>query len=226
MPADDGFKVLSAVEQKFIRHYIRAGATEDRIAEAERKARINKGQGADMLRRKYKGRFYVQDEIERRKAMVEIEQAKIDARDISRVIQEDDQRERVTLKALEKALASIVGLEPKEHGHLVMEAIKLGLVYTGTIRDGRRERTVPAEASTGADEEENAKPGFYQSIFDAMRKDAAPDQEAVQEPRDLMPATVEVHAPPPKIKLQAPAPKPAPASTPAAKKAGFRVTFE
>lgn len=185
------FRSFTAQEQKFIFHFLREGAVEERVWIVEKKARLPKGDGAKMLKRKH-----VMAEIERRKAQVELEQAKLIARDQSAIAKEEDKRQSVTLDKLEQALDSIIALDAKTHGAIKLAAIQTGLVYTGTIRSGRMERTAPPPPPDGKEAESGAS--FYDSVFDRLRA-----EQGEVTPAPLMPA-----APSPLTPAFAPDPRP------------------
>lgn len=215
MPRDP-FKPLLEDEQRFVFHYLREGAVPEKAHVAERKARLPKGAGAQMLKRRH-----VTAEIERRKALVEFEEHKQIARDKAKIAAEEDARHSVTLDKLEKALDGVVSLDPKEHGSVVLEGIRLGLVYTGTIRNGNMVRLVVEDPNKTKDtpEDQNPSNAFYRSIFSAMPQGAIPDEAHPLLP-DTKPAALDPLAPmppPPVLKVQ---PEAAPAPPPAKKPAG------
>jgi hypothetical protein len=213
----ESFKSLSAQEQKLIFHFLREGGVEERIEIVERKARIPRGQGLKIIRRRH-----VAEEIARRKAQVELEQSKLIARDQNRAAEDEDKRQSVTLDKIERKLDKLLELDPEKHGSLVLSAIQTGLVYTGTIRNGRMERTAPPIAPAGT-EAAGEVTSFYDSVFDRMR--AAQGEIA---PAPVMPgaSTPEPIAPPPAPirPAQPPRPAAAPHTTKPPQKMGVTIT--
>ena len=219
------FKSLTAQEQKFIFHFLREGAVEEHIYIVEKKARIPRGDGIKLLRRKH-----VALEIERRKAQVELEQAKVIARDQNRIAEEEDRRQSVTLDKIEKKLDELIALDPKTHGALVLSAIQTGLVYTGTIRTGRMERLLPPQTPPDGNLPQGGN-GFYESVFDRMRAEQGEIAAAPVEAAPILPesapgqpvAAVPVSpvAPVAAAPRQPAAPRPAP---PAGKTTGVVIT--
>lgn len=198
---------LTVHEHRFVLHYLREGAAPEVVHIAERKARLKKGEGAHMLRRRH-----VQEEIHRRKILVEYEENRLIAKDNVAVVQRDDERDLVTLHKIEQALDKVLQLEAKDHGPTVLKAIELGLVYTGAIRDGNKVKLNVVDP-LGQDK---AKPddgdqhvrelGFYQSIFSGVKPSAEGQAAQAQvEPAPLMPED-DKPKPPPTI----PAPPSAP----------------
>jgi hypothetical protein len=215
MPRDP-FKPLLEDEQRFVYHYLRLGAVPEKAYLAEQKAKLPKGTGAKMLKRRH-----VIDEIDRRKALVEFEEHKIIARDKAKLAAEEDARHSVTLDKLEKALDGVISLDAKEHGTVVLEAIRLGLVYTGTIRNGNMVRLVVEDPNKTKDtpEDQNPSGSFYRSIFNAMPQG---DIRAEAHPLlpDIMPAVLDPTAPlppPPVLKTDPEPPPPPPVKKPAGK---------
>ena len=226
----DVFKELSRDEQRFVFHYLREGATQEAIPMAERKCRLAKGLGKAMLTRRH-----VQEEIARRKALVEFEEHKQIARDKARLAEEEDKRikeeearRQVTQKKLEEALAGLVELDPKLHGAIVLQGIKLGFVYTGTIRDGRIVRMATEEPTKPQEDTEDQNPAnlFYRSIFAnklqaEIQTEASPilptDKPAFLDPSATLP-------PPPLLKIPPPSPAPEKPAKPKSGKNGITIT--
>jgi hypothetical protein len=215
----DAFKGLTLDEQRFVFHFLRESVSSEneneQIRWAERKSRIVQGMGEKFLKREH-----VQQEIQRRRAQVELEQARLIARDQAKLAAEEDKRKTVTLDKLEAALDGVVNLDPEKHGGTVLEAIRLGLVYTGTINDGNRKRVVPADPTT----QENSpagEGGFYQSIFHGMRQGEVPADAMPLMPEET-PAALMPDQPaprPPVLRVnEPPAPAPPSAGNPKSKK--------
>lgn len=216
----DSFKPLTAQEQRFVIHFLREGAAEENLHNAARKARITEKEGKAILRRKH-----VQEEIHRRKVLVEFEENRLIARDNIGAAKQVDEAELVTLHKVEKALDGVLKLEAEKHGSTVLKAVELALIYTGTIRDGNKVKLQTVDPlgqdKSKSDEGEQAprEVGFYSSIFADMKKDgndggAAPAAAVAAAP--LMPDEVEAAKPAPKPPVPAPA-KPAKAPAPSKK---------
>lgn len=167
--ARETFRPMTADEQKFIRHFCRLGATEDRTEEAERLARLKRGAGAKMLKLRH-----VAEEISRRKAMLESEQAVLDARDLNRRELEEEKRQTITLDRVESKLYKLLELDPEKYGALVHQVIQTCLVYTGTIRNGNMMRTIPADPTLEANRTSATESSFYRSIFQPLRAGETP----------------------------------------------------
>lgn len=217
MPRDP-FKPLTIDEQRLVIHYLREGATPEVLPIAERKARLKKGEGASILRRRH-----VQEEIGRRQRLVEYEENKLIAKDKVAVAQRDDERDLVTLHKIEAALDKVIALDAKDHGQVVLKAIELGLIYTGSIRDGNKVKisTIDPLGQDKPKEDEptdtpNKEDGFYRSIFANMKGETSV-VPAQSEPAPLMPAD-DKPKPPPTVPVPPQAPKAAPAPKPPAPK--------
>lgn len=203
MPRDP-FKPLLEKEQKFVFHYIREGCADEKLNLVARRCRLPMDEAKSMLRR-----AHVQEEIRRRRALVEFEEHKLIARDKTALAREEDERDRVTLSKAEKALNGVLTLEAKDHGAIILKAVELALVYTGTIRNGNTVKLnkgdlEPGQNPLAAAPPEAAGPSFYRSIFAAERDDAeATAPEPVEPPAPLIPD------------LDTPRPKPQPKAKPA-----------
>lgn len=215
MPSSEVFRSLTAQQQKFIFHFLREGGVEENIWVAEKKSRLPKGEGVRLYKLKH-----VRAEIDRRKAQVELEEAKQIARDKSGLAREEDTRQKVTLDKVEAKLDSLLALDPKTHGSLVLATIQTALVYTGTIRSGKMERMLPPPDPEGKDGAGTATGNFYDSIFDPMRA-----KQDLTAPAPLMPEDAPKTSPAPKAPVPpAATPKAAPAG-PEAKPAKYSVTI-
>lgn len=208
MPRDP-FLPLTRQEQRFVIHYLREGATPEVLEIAERKARLKKGDGKAMLRRKH-----VVDEIRRRQILVEYEENRLIAKDKIAVAQRDDERDLVTLHKIESALDKVIALDAKDHGQVVLKAIELGLIYTGSIRDGNKVKiqTVDPLGLDKPKDEPTDQPtkedGFYRSIFANLKEGTTSAVPVQLEPAPLMPAD-DKPKPVPDVPITAPTPKPA-----------------
>lgn len=212
----DVCKPLNPEEQRFTFHFAREGFHEERMSVVERKARLKKGAGAFILRRQH-----VQRDLAQKKAMVDLEQARLIARDQNRAAEKEDARQQVTLDKLEKKLDELLALDPETHGALVHEVIKTGLVYAGVVRAGRLERVPPIRR--GEDEAQGQAESIYRSVFAGLRQDHPAGAEAV-EAAPLMPEDPAVSVPPaeplPKPPLPRPPKPPVHAEKPSARKDG------
>lgn len=177
----DRFTPLTGDEQKFVFHICREGGAPEKAAVAERRARLKKGAGAQMLKRRH-----VAEEIARRMGAITFEENRLIAKGNVRAAEEEAERDKVTLSTAERALAGVINLPPKEHASAVLEAVRLAMVYTGTIKDGNRERIGSLKNADGSDP---VKPndGVYRSIFDSMREGDAYVLPNDAEPAPLIP---------------------------------------
>ena len=186
MPRDP-FKPLTPQEQATVFHYVREGCHEENLRIVERKAKLPKGKGLEIVRRKH-----VAQEIERRKAMVEMEQARLIARDQNRNAEAEDRRQRVTLDKLEKTLDRVLDLDPKTHSGAVLEGVRIGLVYAGIAKSGKLERVIPVKHPEGETQEGEVGDGMYRSVFASL----AADVPAAPEPAQLLPGEAGSQQPP------------------------------
>lgn len=223
MPRDPTLP-LNRQEQRFVIHFLREGATPEVVHIAERKARMKAGEGKKVLRRKH-----VQEEIHRRKVLVEYEENRLIAKDSIDAAKRDDERDMVTLHKIESALDKVIALDAEKHGQTVLKAIELGLIYTGSIRDGNKVKlsTVdPLGQDKGKPDDGEMKPreeGFYASIFAGMKAGGDGNGGAAVAAAPLMPEEEDSPAPPkPPVPPPAPA-KPAPTAKPAAKKSSPQI---
>jgi len=198
MPRDP-FLPLNRQEQRFVIHYLREGATPEVAHIAERKARLKKGEGANLLRRKH-----IQEEIHRRKVLVEFEENRLIAKDSIEKAAAIDERDKVTLHKIESALDKVIALDPEKHGQTVLKGIELGLIYTGSIRDGNKVKLQvvdPLGQEKEKPDDGEMKPreeGFYASIFSAMKDTGSGSggTPAAVAPAELMPEEEPVPAAP------------------------------
>jgi len=138
---------LTAQELFLVRHYVREGATEDRLGRAARRARISEKWARTLLKRPH-----VQAELALQKQILRHEQAKLDAADIHRKEEEEDVLCRDTERKAMHKLNTLIDADPrklKDVHRIQMQVLKLALVVSGTIRDGRTERLAPPDGSTG-----------------------------------------------------------------------------
>ena len=187
-------RTLTAQEQLLIRHYVREGGTEDRIPRAARKLKIPPERAAAILRR-----IHVREEVARRLAMLQFEQARLDARDINRRENEEEEKIRVTEAKVYRQLNELIEADPKSltDGHrMKAEFLRLALVVTGTIRDGRTERLLPPDSQPG-----QHGPNIYTSMFGQQAQKMAGEDDAADlypdEPLPVAEPAAEKKAEPP-----------------------------
>lgn len=169
MPRDP-FKPLNEKEQRFVHHFVREHYAEAAMALVARKCRIPE----DEAQRIWK-RTHVQAEIQRRKSHIEIEEDRLIARERVQQAEADNRRDQVSLNDAERAIKGVLSLDPKEHSAAVLDAVRLVMVYTGTIRDGNRVKITPGALEAGQTPlaqlaPEAPGPSFYQSIFAVERE--------------------------------------------------------
>ena len=187
MPRDP-FKPLNEKEQRFVHHFVREHYAEAAMALVARKCRIPE----DEAQRIWK-RAHVQAEIQRRKSHIEVEEDRLIARERVRQEEADNRRDQVSLNDAEKAIKAVLTLDPAEHSSAVLEAVKLVMVYTGTIRDGNRVKIAtgaldPGQTPLAQPVPANPGPSFYESIFAVERVTPAEDGAAAPAPAPLFPA--------------------------------------
>lgn len=203
MPRDP-FKPLTAQEQSFVFHWVREKCLMERMGIVERKAKVPQGKGILIL-----ARPHVQRDIDARKYLVELESARLIARDQNRADTVQERKEKVTLDRIETVLHDLMNLDLKEQGALVHAAVQTALVYSGVVRKGNFERTIPLKDPSG-DPDNLAGSGVYSSIFSDMHDHASggrvPPEQA---PAPLHPS--EKPLPLPVAPMPAPQRPPAPA---------------
>lgn len=160
-------RTLTSEEQRLIRKLIRQGGTEDMLPRAARAAKMPLEKAQKILKR-----VHVQEEVRRRQRLIEFEQAKIDAADICRREDEDEKQIRVTEEKIYRQFNKLLEVEAEKltNGHkLKAEFLKLGLVITGTIRNGKLERLTPPEGGSAS------IPTMYESTFERAAQAAQPE---------------------------------------------------
>ncbi len=211
MPRDP-FKPLNEKEQRFVHHFVREHYAEAALALVARKCRIPE----DEAQRIYK-RTHVQAEIQRRKSHIEIEEDRLIARERVHQEEADSRRDQVSLNDAERAIKGVLNLDPAEHSSAVLEAVKLVMVYTGTIRDGNRVKVAAGSLDAGQTPlaqpaPDNPGPSFYESIFAVEREAPAENTAPAPAPAPLFP---EAAPAPPKAAQPAQPSRPAQAAPPA-----------
>jgi hypothetical protein len=206
----DRFMPLTGDEQRFVFHICREGGAPEKASVAERRARLKKGEGAVMLKRRH-----VAEEIQRRMGAILFEENRLIAKGNVAAAAEEAERDRVTLSNAERALARVINLDAKSHGSVILEAVRLALVYTGTIKDGNRERIGALKSADGSDPVK-ANDGVYRSIFDSMREGEAYQVSSLDEPAPLIPGDMPPDLPVIGSQAAPPAPKTPPAPAAAA----------
>jgi hypothetical protein len=170
-------RCLTSEEQRLLRHYIREGGTEDKLAKAARKTKITLERAQALLKR-----VHVGEELARRRHLLEYEQAKLDAADLNRRETKEDEQIDLTEKKIFQQMIRLIETPAEEmkDGHqMKAQFLKLAAVFTGTIRDGRLEkieRMSQPDGTLGVPE-----PCIYQSIYTRAAS------QVQQEPADLLP---------------------------------------
>jgi len=154
-------RCLTSEEQRLVRHYIREGGTEDKLARAARKTKITLEKAQTLLKR-----IHVAEELARRRHLLEYEQAKLDAADLNRRESEEDKRIDLTEGLIFEQMRDLIRTPAEKlgEGHKAKsELLRLAAVFTGTIRDGRLEKIerMPQQDPTLGIPE----PCIYQSIY-------------------------------------------------------------
>ena len=202
-PKPERFNPLDEDEQRFCFHFAREGFLEERMVIVERKSRLKAGTGKQFLRRRR-----VIEELRKQKKLIDVEQARLIARDHDRGAEKEDLQQDVTVKLVEGKLRKLLDLDPVTHGALVHGAIQTALVYAGVVRKGNFERTIPVKDPTG-DTGHVAAEGFYQSIFSELRSGPG-TLETGEAPAPLDPTDKQARPPAPLSPRAEPSPPPPP----------------
>ena len=165
---------LTSQEATLLRHYVRLGATEDRVGMAARRSKITEKYALTLLKRPH-----VQAELAKLKLILYREQARLDAADISRREVEEDVMCRETERRAMRRLNELLDLEPgnlKAAHTIHMEVLKLALVVAGTIRTGRAgtERLAPPDGGGLGGAASTTVPGSFFERGMVSAADAAP----------------------------------------------------
>lgn len=174
-------KKLPADEERFVRCYIKEGGVEEKLPEAEKRARLKKGAGAQLLKKKR-----VADAVRERMEPVRLEQMK------QKMLADAVEQVTADLKAkadaaenklaevlnipripvqgnelvIEEELMRLVQLCPEKYGGIKLAAIKTAFVVAGLMEQGTTRRVAPAEGKN----EGSAGGGVYQNLFDRQRQ--------------------------------------------------------
>jgi hypothetical protein len=197
-------RCLTSEEQRLVRHYIREGGTEDKLARAARKTKITLEKAQTLLKR-----IHVAEELARRRHLLEYEQAKLDAADLNRRESEEDKRIDLTEKLIFEEMRDLIRTPAKKlgDGHKAKsELLRLAAVFTGTIRDGRLERLLPPDQGPGSG---GGGPVIYQDVFTRMALQAQGGVADLYSPAEDVPAQAAANSP-----VAAPATNPVAAITP------------
>lgn len=173
-------KKLPADEERFVRCYIKEGGVEEKLPEAEKRARLKKGAGAQLLKKKR-----VADEVRVRMEPVRLEQMKQQMlADAVEQVTADlkakaDAAEKTLKEVLDVPLIPVMGNEtridhelmrlvqlcPEKYGGIKLAAIKTAYVVAGLMEQGTTRRVIPAEGKG-----EVPGGGVYQNLFDRQRQ--------------------------------------------------------
>jgi hypothetical protein len=161
---------LSSKEVLFVRQFARLGAADDKLALAARRARITERMAQAMLKKPA-----VQHELALYKQILRTEQAKLDAKDIDRRDMEEDRLLSETERIALRKLNGLIEVDPatlQAQHQIQIQVLKLALVVTGTIRDGKTERMAPPDAQ-GKDGSAQVPGSFFERGMVAA-EEAAP----------------------------------------------------
>lgn len=173
-------------EKYFISLYVKAGATEEKIPYAERRASLKPDTGHRILQRKK-----VQEEIQACMEPVRLEQMRQqhlgDAAAVAHEALQNDLtkkvagicQQKVDVEVLDHELMRmVVGLDQDKHPKAKLEAIIAGYVVIGTLETNSARRVIPPNNANS-----HASPGIYESLFTRLIANATPQSlEAPQEP--------------------------------------------
>ena len=193
-------KTLTADERRFVTRYVDAGATEDKIRDCERSARLKAGTGQKMLKK-----AHVQAEISLKMEPIRREQEfqRVVGAAVSAAmqrVQEMAAEQAAQLKLLtdlplmdldtkrikHELMRLVVGLDQDKHPGVKLESIKAALVVDGILENGNIRRVTPNDPDKG-----DMTGGMYGDIFD--RAHEAREQGATPFTPKLLEAEAEVH---------------------------------
>jgi hypothetical protein len=179
-------------EKYFISLYVKAGAVEEKIPYAERRASLKPGTGHRILQRKK-----VQEEIKARTEPVRLAQMRQQLLgDAAAVAHEALQnvltkkvagicQQKIEVEVLDHELMRmVVGLDQNKHPKAKLEAIIAAYVVHGTLESGNTRRVIPPENRSY-----DSSPGMYRSLFQRLALKPAPETVKLpsEEVADLYP---------------------------------------
>jgi len=203
-------------EKYFISLYVKEGAVEEKIPNAERRASLKPGTGHRVLQRKK-----VQEEIKTRMEPLRLEQMRQQLLgDAAAVAHEALQnnltkkvagicQQKIEVEVLDHELMRmVVGLDQDKHPKSKLEAIITGYVVIGTLESGNTRRIIPPESANAS------QPGMYMSLFQQLSLDAPPGPPPAPLFPDREEPTIPADTPllPPGQAIDEPAPQPDPNS--------------
>jgi hypothetical protein len=180
---------LTCDEQRFIRHYVQEGGIDEKVAVAERKAKLKAGTGAKMLTH-----AQVIDEVNRRMAPVwderrrqqlladavnqvtaglqgqilQAERARAEAQAELDVLTKIPKMKVASDEIEHQLMRLVTGLDQDKHPQVKLAAIQVAFVVAGLLDHGTLKRAIPIEPDDG-------KPaaGVYQNLFERLRSERA-----------------------------------------------------
>ena len=138
-PAMPKERILTAQEQKFVRLYVKHRD----VAKAAGLCRMKPEAGKRFMKRQA-----VAEDIARWMSVIQKEQVDLDLKEAN-----------LENALLDSELKKVIMLDAKEHGALKLNAITLGFIVTGRMRDGQR------EAVGLKQEQAPLSGGLYQQMF-------------------------------------------------------------
>jgi hypothetical protein len=195
-----GISILTTDEKRFIRFYVKEGAVEEKIAYAERRAKLKVGTAKLFLAKKR-----VQNEIKRQMQPVWDEQRRQElvgdaVLQVTTKLEQDARKAEEEKKSAQNELAAVVsaplqridetvledqlmrmavGLDQNIHPQQKLAAIQAAFVVKGILEQGKTRRVAPGED----DGVINKGPGIYTAVFARLRAEK-PVDEPIERPAD------------------------------------------
>ena len=187
-------------EKRFIRFYVKEGAVEEKIAYAERRAKLKVGTAKRFLAKKR-----VQSEIKRQMQPVWDEQRRQElvgdaVLQVTAKIEQDARKAEEEKKAAQNELAAVVsaplqridetvledqlmrmavGLDQNIHPQQKLAAIQAAFVIKGILEQGNTRRVAPGDNENTT----SRNPGIYTAVFARLRAEK-PADEPIERPAD------------------------------------------
>jgi hypothetical protein len=175
-------------EKYFISLYVKEGATDEKIPDAERRASLKPGTGQTILKRKK-----VQKDIKSRMEPLRLEQIHQKLLGDASAVAHEALQNGLTNKVANicghkidvdevldhELMRMVVGLDQNKHPKAKLEAIITGYVVIGTLEGNSMRRVSPSETINS-----QASSGIYTSLFARLAYQQTQTQEGSQQERD------------------------------------------
>ena len=191
---------LTTDEKRFIRFYVKEGAVDEKLAYAERRAKLKVGTAKRFLAKKR-----VQDEIKRQMQPVWDEQRRQElvgdaVLQVTAKLEQEARKAEEEKTAAQKELTAVVsaplqridetvledqlmrmavGLDQNIHPQQKLAAIQAAFVVKGILEQGNTRRVAPGDDNNTA----SRNPGIYTAVFARLRAEK-PADEPVERPAD------------------------------------------